>query len=162
MRKLLYMLVLLQVYACSSHYKFWDISHFNLQPGALKDGDPIRLLYTSQGPDLDGTPEHYIQVVAIAQNTGDTINILTPVNHGFKPADGDITFNYISPDNASFNLIQMNEQELSRLTHVDSIPDKPVARYDKVARDPEHDDIADNKFPTVIGAIGTVSKAESL
>jgi hypothetical protein len=52
----------------------------------------------------------------------------------------------------------IDESKLSGISHFDSIPHAITYTFRKVARDPEYDDIANNKFPTVIGVIVTITK----
>lgn len=87
----IYSLLLL---SCNRGYKFWDISKFNIVDSALHDNEEIKLFYTSQGPGNNKDLEYYVHIIGISQKTGDTVNILTPVNNGFTIDDLDKVYNY--------------------------------------------------------------------
>lgn len=67
------------------------------------------------------------------------MNILTPINNGFKQTDGDRTFIFVSKNNIAYNQLQNTLDN----------------KISKVARDPAFDKIADNTYPTVIGMVGS-------
>lgn len=133
--------------ACSKKtgYQFWEISKFTINDSALRDGEPIKLLYASRGPDYNKNREYYYHVIVISQETGDTVNILTTIMNGFKPESNKQVYNYISPNNQFYPFLDENNNEAGN-------NNKTIT---KVARDPEFDYIADNNFPTVIGMIGS-------
>ena len=131
-------------------------SHFNLQPKALRDEEPIKLLYSS--PRVSNKKlEHYIHLVAVSQETKDTVNILTVVDNGFTTADADKIYNYLGPDNVTAQISMMDPEELTETTDLNKLPKKTQKDIRKVTRDPNFDNIANNHFPTVIGMIGTVT-----
>jgi len=124
--------------ACSSKYKYWDISKFNIDNHVLQPLEEIKLLYSSRAPEYDNDRKYYIHIVVESQKTGDTINILTTANNVFVQQDGGKIFNFLPDENTTDH-------------------------FQKVARDPEYDHIADNNFPTVIGGIGElVQKPDNL
>ena len=127
--------------SCKLEYKYWDISRFKFDSSVLSDNDEIKLLYTSRGPDNNKELQYYVHVIAISQRTGDTVNILTTVPNGFTMEDKDKIFNYFTQDNIVSKTLQPDL-------------DNKVKKIDKVARDPNFDNIADNNYPTVIGIIG--------
>ena len=129
---------------CNHGYEFWDISKFSIVDSALKDQEEIKLLYSSRGPDNNDDLKYYIQIVAVSQKTGDTVNILTTVNNGFSMDDKNKVFNYFDQNSIVSKTFQNNSTKLKEIK--------------RVARDPTFDNIADNEFPTVIGTIGTVEK----
>lgn len=130
--------------SCNGRYKFWEISRFNIVRAALADNEPIKLLYSSRGPDNNENMEYFIHIVAVSQKTGDTVNILTVIENGFSIDDKDKVFNYFDEDNVVTRTVQPGYEKIKYIT--------------KVARDPKFDNIADNKYPTVIGSIGTSSQ----
>jgi len=144
--------------SCDHGYEFWDISKFNIVDTALKDNEEIKLLYSSRGPGNNKDLEYYIQIVAVSQKTGDTVNILTTDENGFAADDGDRVFNYFNQDNLITKITQSDLDKLKDLKNVDDIGKTAPKKILKVARDPKFDDIADNTYPTVIGSIGTTSK----
>lgn len=127
--------------SCNHGYKFWDVSKFNIVDTALKDNEEIKLLYCSSGPDNNKDKAYYIQVVAVSQKSGDTVNILTTLNNGFTIEDKDKVFNYFDQNNPVSKSLQGDIREIRR-----------------VAIDTDFDHIAENKYPAVIGTIGVFSK----
>lgn len=158
--KIVSILLLLGLFltSCNEGYKFWNISKFNIIDTALKDNEEIKLLYSSRGPDNNKALEYYIQIVAVSQRTGDTVNILTTVDNGFSMDDKDKVFNYFDQNNIATKLIQMDPEKLKDIDNVNEASKNVPKNIKKVARDPKFDKIADNKYPTVIGSIGTTSK----
>jgi len=143
--------------SCGNRYKYWDISKFNIKNDALKDNEQIKLLYTSRGPDYNKDLNYYIQLVAVSQETGDTVNILTTVDNGITMADKDKIFNFFNQDNIASKIIQMDAEKIKDIKNVNDINKVELKKIDKVARDPNYDNIADNNYPTVIGSIGTMT-----
>ncbi len=149
--------LMLLLISCISKYKYWDISKFNMKPTALKDEEEIKLLYSSRGPDHNEDLSYFYHLVVVSQKTGDTINLLTFANNLTGNDDGNKIFNYLSLDNpatASFLLIYEKEN------HLDTTGNIAIGKISKVARDPKFDNIADNKYPTVIGMYGTVTNPQ--
>ncbi|MES2617998.1 MAG: hypothetical protein V4613_08965 [Bacteroidota bacterium] len=158
MNKLLVSALLsITLFGCSK-YEYWDISQFNMQPNALEDGEEIKLIYTSQGPDYNRDLKYYIHLIAVSQKTGDTVNILVTGNNGLKDEDGDKIFNYFNADNPVVIMGEMDPDEIPKAGTIDSLKNMPRKIITKVARDPEFDDIAHNHYPTVIGGIGTLTQ----
>src|ERR1700754_41896 len=88
--------------ACSedaTHYEFWNTSKFKIDSTVLHDNDEIKLIYTSGSPDDNKDLKYYIHVIAVSQKSGDTVNILTPLDNRFNPEDGNKVYNFISEDN---------------------------------------------------------------
>lgn len=152
------MLCFLFLISCNNGYKFWNISKFNIVDTALKNNEEIKLLYSSGGPDDNKDLQYYIQIVAVSQRTGDTVNILTLVDNGFLMDDKDKVFNYFDQNNIASKLILIDSEKLKDIDNVNEADKTIPKNITKVARDPRFDDIADNHYPTVIGLIGTVSK----
>jgi hypothetical protein len=139
-------------------YQFLDISKFNIVDTALKNNEEIKLLYSGRGPDNNKDLEYYIQIIAVSQKTGDTVNILTPVDNGFSMDDKDKVFNYFDQNNIASKLILMDSEKLTDINNVNEASKTAPKKIMKVARDPKFDRIANNNYPTVIGSIGTTSK----
>ncbi len=144
--------------SCSKGYKFWDISKFNIVDTALKDNEEIKILYTSRGPGNNEDLEYYIQLVTVSQKTGYTVNILTPVDNELTMDDMDKVFNYFDQNNPGTKMILMNPEHLKDIEKINEAQLSVPKKITKVARDPQFDVIADNHYPTVIGAIGTLTK----
>ncbi|MBK7440831.1 MAG: hypothetical protein IPI65_04665 [Bacteroidetes bacterium] len=87
-----FVLFVFVIISCNNQYKYWDIEKFHMDEQALKDKEPIKLIYSSQGPNYNKNMDYYVQIIAVSQETGDTVNILSPINNGFKESDGDSTF----------------------------------------------------------------------
>lgn len=144
--------------SCNKGYKFWEVSKFNIVDSALKDNEEIKLLYTSRGPGNNKDLEYYVHVIAVSQKTGDTVNILTPLDNGFSMDDLDKVYNYFDQNNLMTQVVLANPENLVDADKVNNAGTNLQKKITKVARDPQFDMIADNKFPTVIGSIGTTSK----
>lgn len=147
------LLFVILVFFTSCHFgQFRNISEFNMQPNALKDGEKIRLLAYFYGPSNSGI-DFYNHMVVQSEQSGDTCNILIPWEHGFEQSDGDSIYNYFSPDNL---INQVNVEGLSAGTR-NIRPEDFSAKfpdYNKVVRIKAFDHIAKNNFPTVKGSIG--------
>jgi hypothetical protein len=157
------LLLLLFISSCiftnnQNTYEFWNISKFNIDNNALVDSEEIKLLYSSRGPDYNKDLEYYFHLIAVSQKTGDTVNILTTVNNGFKTDEAENVYNFFNQDNIITKMSQMNSDSSNKMNHVDDYNNFKYKKISKVARDPNFDYIADNQYPTIIGCIGTVSK----
>lgn len=156
-------LILLFISSCiftnnQNTYEFWNISKFNIDNNALVDSEEIKLLYSSRGPDYNKDLEYYFHLIAVSQKTGDTVNILTTVNNGFKTDEAENVYNFFNQDNIITKMSQMNSDSSNQMNHIDDYNNFKYKKISKVARDPNFDYIADNQYPTIIGCIGTVSK----
>lgn len=147
-------LMVLLLTSCGTQYEYWDISKFKIDHHALEDKEEIKLLYFSQGPDANLELTYYYHLIAVSQKTGDTVNILTTANNGFKQEDGNKTFIFFNEDNAGTKMLQASPEEIKNIGIVD-LDKIELKRIEKVARDPKFDHIANNQYPTIIGAIGT-------
>lgn len=153
-KKLIGFFFLLQVLSGCSHYKYWDISKFNIDVTALKDQDSVILLYTCHGPDYNQDMDYFTHLIAVSQTTGDTVNILTTVYSPVLTAeDKDKIFIFYSQDNWAGRLIQMDPDKLCTIKTIEDIPEVDVKKITKVARNPDYDDLADNHYPAVIGTV---------
>jgi len=154
---LLVLLVFALFSSCSedtTRYEFWNTSKFKLDSTVMHDNDEIKLIYTSGAPDDNKDLRYYIHVIAVSQKSGDTINILTPLDNGFNPGDGDKVYNFVSEDNIAYKLMQRQVAQVQEPAGQQDISHLKAKRIDRVARDPRFDKIADNNYPTVIGTIG--------
>jgi hypothetical protein len=157
-----FVLFLVGLLSACSKYETFDISDFRMDASALKNGEEIRVIYASQGPDENKAREYYYHVIAVSQLDGDTVNILTLGNSVYSDALKDSVFNFINDSLVlsvmeGINLETINEE--GYLTDsLKSIRNTPLPKPTKVARDPKFDYIAKNKYPTLIGIIGHYSK----
>lgn len=152
-------IILLGISQCNNPYEYWDISKFRIDTNALKDGEKIRLIYSSRGPDFNRDLEYYIHIVAVSQKSGDTVNILTTSLNDLTNHVADKTYNFFDLNNPITRLSQLNVQDTSLangIRKLDDLNNLQMKKISKVARDPKFDRIADNNYPTVIGSIGTM------
>jgi len=145
--------------SCGSKYDYWEISKFKIDNTALEDNEEIKLLYTSRGPDNNKELKYYIHLIAVSQKSGDTVNILTTANNGITMDDRDKIFNFFNQINDDIKLIQMDLDNLEDTIHINDINKAEMKKIDKVARDSKFDYIADNTYPTIIGAIGIMTRS---
>lgn len=158
-------LSLLFLVSCSNRQKYWDIKHFTFDNSILSDGEKVKMVYTSRGPEgyseishLDNNQEEiislkystnfHIHLVAIT-NTNDTVNILTNIENDFNENDFDKDFVFYS--------LSYNEYCFG-FDLVPHICDELKKSYSKVTRDPEYDFIADNDFPTIYGRVERINE----
>jgi len=98
--------------------------------------------------------KYYNQLIAVSQESGNTCNILVPVNHGLVQTDGDKIFNYFSPENQSTKFGFIDPEMLATVTNIASVQAE-FPMYNKVIYDDKYDGWLKNNLPTVIGLIGT-------
>ena len=75
------------------------------------------------------------------------------MEHGFTLEDKEKEFNYFDRNDIATRNSYLSRDEPQK--------DYSNKKIQKVARDPNFDKIADNKFPTVIGTIGVSYKSNS-
>lgn len=163
MRKIILAALAALLLAACSHYKFWDISEFHMDPKALANDEKIKLLYSSQSPDGNVDHEYFIHVIAVSQQTGDTVNIFTTIDNGFTPGDGEREFIFLSLESELSKVVHADLETIKNMKTVEEFAALPKADprgITKIARDPDFDDIARNKYPSIIGWIGTSGKTE--
>jgi len=137
--------------SCSDPYTYWDVSHFNMNENILAEQEKVTLIYSSRGPDK-AEVDFYIHLVVVSKESGDTVNILSPFSNRFTQKDADKVFKFSGKESMALKAIQEIQNE-DILKDVD-LNNVSFVKYDKVARDPKFDFIADNDFPTTIGIIG--------
>ena len=142
------------LFTSCSKYKYWDLSKFNMDNKALCEDEEIKLLYSSRAPQAIVTQDCYIHLIVISQKTGDTVNVLTSVDNGLSMEDKDKVFNFFSQDNIAFKIAQRDPDDLGDIKSAEDIDKIKIRKFNKVARDPEFDCLADNTYPTIIGIIG--------
>lgn len=166
--------VMLSFSSCSEKYEFWDISHFKVVPEALADSQTVYMVYCSRGPDLpekldgqigvvesvDGSfplfkpTDYYVHYVVVHADTKDTLNILTPEGIEITQYSKTSPFMYTADTDLSkkamYNLKSIKAEDGFKLSELE------VPEFNRVARDPDFDHVADNDFPTVIGFVQEV------
>jgi hypothetical protein len=152
MQKALLIISLFALASCGKTYR--SISEFNIQPTALKNGDRIKLLFAMVGSTNNQEDQYYNHLIAVSQETGDTVNILVPFNHGLTETDADKIFNYFGPESQNAKLLSTDPEKLASLKNIGSITAE-FPKYSKVAYDSKYDDWIKNDLPTVVGIIGT-------
>ena len=141
---------------CHDRMGYWPLSKFKMRTGALKDGEPIKLIYTSTGRNNNNF-EFFIHVIAVSQLTGDTVNILTPEITDLTQNDGDEVFRFISDTSSIGRALLINLDDLSPLEKekdLEKLKKADLSKIKLIIRDKNFDEIADNQHPTVIGWFG--------
>ncbi|RYY00160.1 MAG: hypothetical protein EOO53_22445 [Gammaproteobacteria bacterium] len=113
-------------------------------------------LFFMLGQSDNAAGRFFSHLVVVSQESGDTVNILTGVNNGFKEDDGDQVYNFISPANSAYKYAFMDDA-IGAGTDIKDLPE-PKLDYTKVRYDPDHREIARNNYPTIVGVVGTNSK----
>lgn len=144
------------LFASCSKYKYWNFSKFRIDNKALGEDEEIKLLYSSRAPQFITTQDYYIHLIVISQKTGDTVNVLTPVDNGLNMEDKGKVFNFFSQNNSAFKIGQMDPNDLRDIKSAEDINKIKINKFNKVARDPAFDYLTDNTYPTIIGAIGKI------
>jgi hypothetical protein len=155
MKNILYLPVLLLTISCQDNLLYWEMSQFTIQESALADKEEIKILYSLCLPP-DRALEAYSHFVVRSVQSGDTINILSVV--GTTVTSGDEVYNFLP---ASSSTVKNLTKTITGLD-VDSIAEAHGAEgmkskdmmLTKVLRDKKFDDIANNSYPTVFGAVG--------
>lgn len=142
----------LLLFGCGEKATYRQTNTFNLQKNALKDTEAIKLIY--MGARVEGNNEHYVQVIAVSQRTGDTVNILCNHDIHLTKPDGDKIFNYLDENNIVNKIDQLKSGQ--NIKELDNI--KPKKILPKVAIDPKFKAFSNNDYPTVIGTIGIFTK----
>ncbi|MCB0737305.1 MAG: hypothetical protein KDC92_07320 [Bacteroidetes bacterium] len=135
--------------SCIEPYKFWNVTDFTLDHTSLADGSEVILAYSSSGPKKHHE-EYYTHLIVINEQNGDTINVLSIHNPGFKETDMGQKFTFQSFTGEMGQLIyrQFKHLDENNREQID-LPEIKI-----VARDIKYDFIAQNNHPTVIGFLG--------
>ena len=89
-------------------------------------------------------------MIAVSEQSGDTVNILTRLDHEFEVEDAYKTFIFLSGEHSVSSLLLSGPNEPGK--HKEIKADQKEIH--KVARDPDFDELADNDHPTIIGFVG--------
>lgn len=146
-KSLLPILMLFILVACKDNERqYWDVSKFKMDDTILEDNEEIKILYQC-GNGSDGKKtECYSHYVVVSQKSGDTVNVLSFFNVPLEGNDPEKIYNFLGSKNT------MNETINAELGINSNDP-----KITKVARDPNFDTIADNRFPAILGSIGIVT-----
>jgi hypothetical protein len=134
-----------------------NVSEFNLVPTALKNEDSVKVIYTYRGGLLENNKDYYYPVVAIAQKTGDTVNILT-LSYTPEEYEKDKIYSYFDTDQMITKIAGMDPKDKMLITNMSQWDTVQLKPRHKVLRDQKTDKILKKSFPTVIGTIGTVTR----
>ena len=160
---LLFISALVMFSSCNDKtYKYWDISEFEITENALKNGEKIKILYASQGPDINEDKEYYYHYVIVSKKTGDTVNVLSTKNITLnKLTENKNRIRFVSLSGESMNFLrQLNEKHLKdeqlkkSLENNNQIKSNINLNIEKVARDPEFDN------PAIIGYLGVKERGK--
>ncbi len=128
---------------CQEERPFLGVDQFNLQPGALEEGEHVKFLYYS-GPSRDADT-YLAQVIAVSEVDGDTFNILFPSNVSVADDDNKATFVFYSFKSPAYMEHSLKDDKF--WTSEESV----LQNIHKVTRDTRYDDMAINHYPTCIG-----------
>ncbi|MDZ7845637.1 MAG: hypothetical protein U5L96_02025 [Owenweeksia sp.] len=137
--------------SCSPDYQYWPLKHFSINKDALQNGEKVKLLYTSRGPDANQDLSYYYHLLVVSESTGDTVNVLTYADNGFEMGDAERSFLYFDRESLQARALLSS---FNSITDFNKMKNSQPPVINKVARDPAYDQVADNNFPTVIGVIG--------
>lgn len=126
-----------------------------MRPAALKNGEKIKLVFSLTGDGNNQDGQYYNQLIVVSQDSGDTCNVLIPVNHGFDESDGEKVFTYFSPEDESARLIMMETEKLAEIKNVRDIKAPSFPKYNDVIYNKDAEDLIRNNYPTVFGFVGT-------
>jgi hypothetical protein len=128
-----------------------------MKPAALKNGEKIKLIFSLAGDGNNQDAKYYNQVIVVSQQSGDTCNVLVPVNHGFADTDGEKVFTYFSPEDESARLVMMATEKLSEIKNLSDIKAPAFPLYKNVIYNKDAEDWIKNHYPTVLGFVGTTN-----
>ncbi|MBI1183509.1 hypothetical protein GC194_04525 [bacterium] len=160
--------------SCGKNYTYRKVSEFAIDENALDDSAEVKLIYCSRGPDIpekfDGqigtitsvsgasfdpfrVLDYYNHYVVMDAGSGDTVNILTPEAIELNEDDKDRIFIF-TKDVDETKKIFYDDGLLEKVKKGDKIDlDMEIPKLDRVARDPDFDNIAMNKHKTIIGFV---------
>jgi hypothetical protein len=151
MKHFLILLIILVFTSCERRYQ--PIGNFNLRPGTLKEGERLKLVFAITGDTDNKTDQYYNHLIAVSHESGDTFNILIPVNHGLTEGDSNKVFTYFTPDSRDGKLVLLDPEDFTSVAHIDSL-EISFPKYHKVIFDSKYASLLNNNFPTVKGSIG--------
>ncbi len=157
MKKIIYITIILTALnSCSRTYEFWEVDKFNMVENALADSAEVAVIYYSGGPfDDEVKGGYYSHAIVVSLSSMDTLNVLTFPD--FELSNISINNNVlVYHDRPTYLSItgfeNLSEKMKESLKDMDS-EKAHWEKFDKVARDPNFDVIADNNYKTVIGTL---------
>jgi len=159
---------MLVMISCNS--RDWDISKFNMQSDALKEGEEVVILYASKMKDFPAMLEML--------ETDDFKDILERNNIDIK---NKTSITYIDDEGGYIQLVAVSQKtndtvniltfhwydwknyesetlKFQKVNYDTYIKNDNKRNMKKVARDPKFDNIADNNYPTIIGKVSQFEK----
>ena len=140
--------------SCSGRYQYWHLSKFNMNAHALKENEPVKIIYASQAPGDVKDRSYFIHLIAVSQSSGDTVNILTTINNGFERDSGNEVYNFLTADNQVVQLMHGDYENIKSVDELEKLAPVDVRHINKVVRDPQFDYLADNQYPSIVGWVG--------
>lgn len=165
-------LIAILLTSCENKSTLWSTSKFSSTLTDKIDSFEFKIIYSSRGPDVsenfddpvgtyttssdkDFTPfkitDYYVHYVVLALASNDTLNILSPEAIQIAQKDIDKTFFFTANMESNKKLLYSMKKVTVLKTFNPN--DFTIPTRDSVARAPEFDHIAENKFKTVIGFI---------
>jgi hypothetical protein len=146
-----YLIILLALFVagCVSTYSFKPLSSFNIDHNALKDGDTIKVLYSSGGPDDNYDKEYLYHLIVTSVDEQDTFNVLVPDISSLKQENNIKTF--ISSEGEAYKFLLLSDDDRKKVKNIEELKGEPIER---VISNREFPGANDNKYPTVIGMLG--------
>lgn len=145
---LLFIISLMLICSCNRQYEYRDLSSYNVDTTSLKDGDTIKVIYCSGGPN-NSDKSFYYHVIAVNIHMGqDTVNILVPDISSLSQTDNYKI--YISAQNSAFALLNSGKE----LKDIKNVNDVKAIDIKRVVTNTDFADWENNSYPTVIGMLG--------
>ena len=147
-------LLLLLLFGCSSDFEFTLISSFTFDSTALEDGEEIKVIYFSDGPDYNQDHTYYYHYIVVSQKTGKTINILSTDNIGVTPKNKDKVYNFFSVSSEYTKLIKLDDSARKHVKNINELENFEPKKLRNVVRNLNYPELNYQSYPTVIGIIG--------
>ncbi|RYY41117.1 MAG: hypothetical protein EOO08_03155 [Chitinophagaceae bacterium] len=151
-KPLLFSLLLLA--ACNPG-RFRPISDFRINPKALHEEEPVKVIYYNPGLGNPTKDRYFSHIIVVSQETRDTVNVLAGVDHGLTEADKEKVYNFGGPGTLTYRLL-FAEDQYSPDMDINQVPE-PVLDFKKVAYNPQHQGSVRNNHPAIIGSLGIVT-----
>ena len=147
-------LLIILLFACSKKRDYWDLNDFHLVENALAEGEKFKVIYYLSAGHSENPERAYNHYIVVSEEKGDTVNILSV---GASPVVGPNEVYSFSGKYEAIIDTQLNsiDDGPSKGSIDDLVAEgkKSEPEKRKVLRDPQHDDIAKNNWPTVFGSV---------
>ncbi len=125
-----------------------DISEFKMDTSALHDNESIEILCASDQLFPTDEVDYYVHVVAVSQETGDTVNIFTTAV--MSASDDDRLTEFHSAESDVAKILQ----NMNNVKEGVNVKDLKSNKFTKVYSDPEFIALKTSHFPSIIGMVG--------